>query len=296
MSSGSSDRGRPPVLRAALLGILLSAAAGPAAVFAKGISVSPAHLFADVKAGDEWSQTIAVSPADATRTRVSVSVDAFVLDADGNPQRGSRSGATADLAVETREVVLDGGRRESVTVRCRVPETAAGTLWAVVLFEAEPVERPGAGDKPVLVVTRLAVPVFLTVSGTERRDLRILGLDVVSATAGRVDVSARVRNEGNAVLRPTGLWTVEEAPGGAEPVELATADVEPAVILPGSTRVLHASLASKDRDKDSFAAASAPGGDRRRITAGLYLRFGTGSGDVRQAHAPVALGAAPVEQ
>jgi len=195
------------------------AAAGAAFLFwtpilcGKGVTVSPSSIFATVAPGGELSREIVLTPSSLSPTRVTISVDAFTLDLDGEPQRGpalSNAARTARLAIEPRAVILEDGKPKTISVRWTVDAAARGSFWAVVLFEVEPVRQIDEEDHSVDVVVRLAVPVFVTVEGASHPDLRIGELHAAPASDGGVEIEATLENGGDSVVRPSGVWALEE--------------------------------------------------------------------------------------
>lgn len=210
---------------------------------AKGLLVSPSRLWLTAAAGASVDETLVLTPTTAERTRVTVSIETFGLDADGRPWRGSGSetprSLTSLLDVDPKGLVIEDGKPVSLHVRLSPPARAGGSYWAAIALEVEPVETMGTDGTPIDVVTRLVVPVFVTVEGGSPSRLAVE--DVVARTAGNgtIELTATVENIGSDVVRTLAFLTLEE-PGPGSAVEVATGQVTGLTLLPGFPRRIRA--------------------------------------------------------
>lgn len=251
----------------------------PAVAWGKGLMVSPSNVYAVVPAGGELSREIVLTPSDSSDTKVTASVDSFTLGLDGEPERGTNGPRTAALTIAPSSFLLRSGRPETLTVRYVVDKAARGSFWAVILLDVEPVRQTDEDGKPLAVVTRLAVPVFVTVDGAAHSDLRITDVKSTSVGGERIELEATLENEGDSVAKVSGFWVLE-AGGATDRVELASSDVKDVLVLPGTRRRVRCVIA------EARAAARAESGE-------LLLRYGTAAGQT--ASARFALKASPAQ-
>jgi hypothetical protein len=230
---------------------------------AKGLLVSPSHLSVTAVHGASADETLVLTPATAETTHVAVSVETFGLDADGRPWRGPGSetprSLTSLLDVDASSLVLEDGKPVSLRVKLTPPEST-GSYWAALVLEVEPVETAGSPDVPIHVVTRLVVPVFVTVLGGAAPRLALEGLVARSMADGSVEITGTVENTGSEVVRTPVFLTLEEpSPGGA--IEVATREIPSLTFFPGFPRRIR-------------AVVSAPLSARGSLVAGVLIPYG----------------------
>lgn len=271
MSSGSFDPRRALGKRTGLSAAALLVLALPA--LADGLLVAPSNIRANLPAGGKLVRQIILTPTDRRPVRVRVTIEPFILDEEGTPDHGPGktpvSSRVAGLEVAPRELQLEGGSPGVLEVRCTAPPELRGTSWAAVLIDVETAGLTQERGRATIVITRVAVPVFVTVEGTERPDLTIEGLKAQWSPRGGIEFDAVLENRGNTVLRASGAWAAEKGS-----LELASEDFEEIVILPGFRRRLHGDLGGAL-------------GDARPISGHLWVRFGPGAGRVVDAQCEV---------
>jgi hypothetical protein len=235
MRSGSSR------IIALQIAFLASAASG------ESLLVNPARLYLQAAAGTTIEARVAVSGPVRT-----TALEGFTLDEEGMPilradahQRDLRDW----IRVEQRE-----DRDRAILLRVTVPSDAEGTYWAALVIDA----REAASE----ITTRACVPIFVTVAETER-----VALDLARSTArgagDRLDVTVRLVNDGNVVLRVP-LTVTAETIRGEQRLEVASATEPAVVVLPGSTRVVRLSLHVR-QDEPILVEAFALIGPERRL-------------------------------
>lgn len=243
--------------RTSLLAFLLL----PVPLAAKGLLVSPSHLFVD--ADENGERTLVLKPTTAEPTRVVIGVRTFVLDPDGRPLLGAHDAgnrARADLVTVEPGFVLLEGEPVTVSVRLHAPPEG-GSTWAAIVLDVEPVEASGGNGAPVAVVTRVVVPVVVTRGTSETASLAFEEVHARAETDG-IEVTALVRNDGPSVIRTFAEVTVEES-GSGHRVEIAQGRVPNLVLFPGIPRVVRARLVVAPPPKtDRFVHIFVPAGKR----------------------------------
>ena len=224
--------------------------------------VSPSAVYVVVPPGGELSTELVLTPSDPSDTRVTASVDAFTLSLDGEPQRGAGGPRTARLVIAPSAFLLQGGKPEKLSVRYTVEPSARGSFWAVIVLDVESVRQIDEEGRPLAVVTRLAVPVFVTVEGGTSSEVRIGDVRAVVAGGGQVELEATLENVGDSLARVSGAWLLE---GGDEKnrVELATSDLKDVLVLPGNRRRIRCVIAAGDAARADSASFSCATGRRR---------------------------------
>ncbi len=264
MSSGSSD-----AIRAAALALACFTTA-PFACGA-GVFAQPASLYLSAEAGGETGGDIALSPT-SERASVSIALSAFTIDEHGQP-RSCECELTRSIRswgdVSEHRLTLTAERRESVALHLTVPRGAAGSYWGAVMIEIDGTAPRGA----VRVRSRLAIPVFVTVRGTERAAAAVDALEAFTTADGGIVVEGRIANRGNVVIRAPITIVVESGPA-SEPIELASG-ADDVVVLPEAQRIFRLTV------NGAF-------GDPSRLRVTAWLRYASGSADLAEDNCPVS--------
>lgn len=273
MKCGSSEFWRLVVLASILIAVAPVASA-------IGILAQPANFYLNAAAGSVVEAQLTLFPT-ASDFAVAISLSPFTIDDHGQPRicrcRSDRALVEwTDLSVN--RLLLLPGNRNVVTIRIAVPPTAEGTYWSAVLIDgdvASPVGGVGASVRP-----RLAIPVFISVEGTDFADVKLGQLAAFRDSDGSVVVSGTVRNSGNTLVHAPLILAVEDDPDSS-PVELASVENAVITVLPGGKRVFRLRIAGE------FAAARA-----LRVTA--WVRFGSAPAAVAEGSCAVT-GAPPCD-
>ncbi|HTS03521.1 MAG TPA: hypothetical protein VMN04_13435, partial [Thermoanaerobaculia bacterium] len=94
----------------------------------------------------------------------------------------------------------------------------------------------------IQMVPRVVVPIVVTVSGTERRLVKIGGVRATKSGDG-VDAVCEIENTGNTAVLVSGAFTLERATGSGPAEEVAEAPVTAVTSLPGLKLRIRKSLA-----------------------------------------------------
>ncbi|WP_372789803.1 hypothetical protein [Paraconexibacter sp.] len=233
---------RIPLLLTALASLGLSCAVAPAgaATGLGGVSVAPASIDAEVRAGSALPP-ISVSNDTGRRVLVRAFVVPASQDLSGLPAfelgAASRRSGRSLATVSPARFALPAAGARSVSVRVRDPEprTGAGS-YGVVVFEAV---RGGDGttDEGSVVDARLRLTtnLLLTYPGKVRRTGEIVSLRAEqgpAAPARTLRFVARVRNPGRIHVRPTAVLRVRDDAGRL----VTRAGLTPGNVLPGADR------------------------------------------------------------
>lgn len=243
-----------------LLSILLFAGNAVAA----GLTVQPPSLYLTALRDAEIDEVIMISSTSAGATSVRFSASPFDMNENGRPARGKPSSRDLSGAIRLSadHAVLGAGQQFELRVRVRVPSLAEGSSWAAVFVEH-------TADH---VTTRIAVPIFVTVAGTERPNARVEIVEAYRLTSEVVVISALLHNDGNTVLRAPVAFSIETH----DAIEIASADRDAVLLLPGRGRLVEVHL------KGTFS-------DLAGVTANTFFRFGHDSSQVVIASTAVLL-------
>ena len=254
--------------------------AWPALASARGVVVSPVQLGMAGAAGATVSDVLTVSPARDEQTRVRVRLADFTKDEDGKvrelaPGANPRS-CKGWIEVDQAEFTTAGtGAPIQVRVTARIPAGASGSYWAIVGLEVPPPPNAAGQGAAIAVVPRVAIPVIVTVTGTERRAVSIGDVRARRGSAqGPIECSAVVENSGNVAVLIRGAFSLER-PGKdpADDLELASGEVGPLTSLPGTKMRVATHL--------TWAGPSAG------LVVQSYLRYGPEAEEAVQASAAV---------
>jgi hypothetical protein len=106
------------------------------------------------------------------------------------------------IRIDTNIVELDPAESVAIPYTVRVPEQAVGEFRGRLAFE-EPRDPSSAA---ITIGTRISVPIYVTIAGTEQFDIRIAALRFKSFDPAEAEVE--VQNHGNVYLRAKGTCTV----------------------------------------------------------------------------------------
>lgn len=231
MSSGSSNS-----LRAAAVGLACVLAAS--AAHAVGVFAQPASVYLHADAASAVESEISLSPTDGSVT-VSISVSPFTIDEHGKPRSCECAEARSIRSwgdVSEHRLALESGQRDRVVLRLSVPADASGSYWGAVLIDIDETPRQSGAR----IRSRIAIPVFVTVRGTESRRIELGTLTAFKSGDGIV-VEGSVTNRGNVVLHAPLALAVESG-SQSDPVELASIDDAILVVLPEGRRIFRLTI------------------------------------------------------
>lgn len=215
-----------------------------APAFAKGILASPTSVWMRVTPGESITAEISFAPTDQERVDLSLSMEPFSVDLEGKPVHGSEQQSPRSrpgLFTLDRDSITLRGSRQNVTVRFVPSPGATGSYWAAVIVETDPVRQSQSDGSDIAVVTRVIIPVFVTVTGTGSVGMKIEELTAVPGNKGEIEVSALLHNTGNTVIK-TPVFCALEDRSLTPSLEIASLESSPLVVLPGEQRRIRISL------------------------------------------------------
>ena len=158
-------------------------------------------------------------------------VDFGSIDAaDGRFDTINRSNAEW-ISLSHDRLVLQPGEAREVRVTIAVPENVAGTYWSAVFVQSQPQASDEAGTR-VVSIYRTAIKVYVTVSGTESAEGRVI--DVQIGDTDPLILYALFENTGNVELIATGEAQVIDRMGNV--VQEFT--IDEFKVLPGAQRIV----------------------------------------------------------
>ncbi len=155
-----------------------------------------------------------------------VSIDA----ADGRFDAINRSNA-GWVSLSHDRLVLQPDESRDVTVTVTVPEDASGTYWSAVFVQSQPQASDQAGTR-VVSIYRTAIKVYVTASGTEFSEGRVV--DVQVAETDPFILYALFENTGNVELVVTGEAQVIDRTGQV----IREYAIDEFKVLPGAQRIV----------------------------------------------------------
>jgi hypothetical protein len=99
------------------------------------------------------------------------------------------------------------GRNVKIPYKIRVPSQVSGEVLAFVFFSGPPQEGP---NQNVGIQLRQAIPIYLSVRGTERAALSVASATAGTGSAGELELFTNISLDGNAHIRPRGEWVVSD--------------------------------------------------------------------------------------
>jgi len=199
-------------------GLVLPFVFTPLALANPGLRVSGAKLIADVAPGQTITHTMTISIMDADPPLdMLVQVTGFGQSLEGAPQVLEASEDTSPfstrsfITLDTTSFHLDPGDSQQVTATISIPQdVSAGGRYALIDIRSQPIGEGGVG-----VVTAIAVPIALTIKGSELiHEGRITEVSTSDAISGQpVDIFTTLENTGNHHFKIKGEVTVSDAAG-----------------------------------------------------------------------------------
>ena len=266
-------------------GLVLPFVFAPLALANPGLRVSGAKLIADVAPGQTITHTMTISIMDADPPLdMLVDVTGFGQSLEGAPQVLEASEDTSPfsacsfITLDTTSFHLDPGDSQQVTATISIPQdVSAGGRYALIDIRSQPI-----GEGSVGVVTAVAVPIALTIKGSEPiHEGKITEVSTSDATSGQsIDIFTTFQNTGNHYFKIKGEVTVSNSQGEI----LDTIDVSLSLqsVLPTMSRQLKATF---------IPAAELPLGvysvkSRVMLEDGTLLDEASGSFEVKAPYVP----------
>lgn len=106
-----------------------------------------------------------------------------------------------------KNLLVRPGRNVKIPYKIRVPAGLSGEVLAFIFFSGSPQEGP---NENVGIQLRQAIPIYLSVRGTERAELSIATATAGTGSAGELELFTTMALDGNAHIRPRGEWVVTD--------------------------------------------------------------------------------------
>jgi len=195
-----------------------------------GLSVNPTRAEVTLTKGEAYGSAYNVRNGYNVPVDVRVETkDWFVL-----PENKKRGIVVSKwLSVSTPTVHLNPGEGADVQYKVVVPKKAQGSMVAMISFVSA---SPGIEG----INLAISVPVYVTVSGTEKIDWQIQEPKFL-LSGKKLQVSCPVKNSGNVYIRPAGL--IEIISG--DKVVMTLHFIEGRPVYPGSDRAYGATSESE---------------------------------------------------
>jgi hypothetical protein len=245
---------------------------------ARGLLVSPSQIGLVGAAGSTITETIYVSSSREEKNYVQVAISDFVRTIDGELREASADDVVRSckdwIDVDQNSFTSPEQGRVQLTLTARIPANAQGSYWALLSLRSVPPSRTGpAKGHGFRVVPRIAIPVLVTVTGTEKREMTITDFKVTSVADGVVDVEAVLENRGNVAVLFNGAFTLDRVAPPSEIIEVAEVPVEILTSLPGHKSRVKGRLEWKGALSD--------------LRAHSMFRYGPNANDVAEATAEI---------
>lgn len=217
----------------------------PSALAATGVSVDVSRVELSVQPGASVNHAVTVSnpgTAQDSTMKVSTYLRDFVFPASGDVQflgaGSTRNSLSKWLQFTPPEFILAAGQKQQIRYTVQVPAgTAPGLYWGVLFFKSDTDSSVASAAPPspasgVTVTYNIDVGQIIYVqvgSPTLNASLSTIGAEYAN---GQLNVSASIKNTGNALLRAAGRAQVIDANGQI----VTTLPIGESVALPGYTR------------------------------------------------------------
>lgn len=222
---------------AALLSTVLLGALPPAELAAVRFFVAPPTVQVEAIPGGMQTRVLNITNADSFKT---LHLKAYVGDWDlssNNDPVFSKAGTNVRSCapwIEINPVDFEVKPMSDAAVRFTlvIPDTAAGSHWAVIFFESLPESLPPYGGLGINLQARVGAIVYADALGTLERKVEIDGLGYRRKGYQDHSFTIRLANRGNACVRPKGTVTIRSA----ENKDILQAPLTEGALLPGRKR------------------------------------------------------------
>jgi hypothetical protein len=208
--------------------VLIAAAPAPARAQQAGVSMTPAIVERDLSSR-AVSAAVRVANGDPAPHDLTVEVTGLTHDLDGNPSFPPDPRAANALHPDVAAFTLAPGASREVTVTGSIPAGAGGIDAGLVVA----VVAPSGGQ----IGVRSEVAASLLFRGPkpwrEAIQVEAVQMGAPARAGGPVPIGAVVRNTGDVHGRPTGTARITY-----QGAVLATVELHPQLVLPGSARRL----------------------------------------------------------
>ena len=228
-----------------IAGLVLPFVFAPLALANPGLRVSGAKLIADVAPGQTITHTMTIGIGDVDPPLdMLVHVTGFGQSLEGAPQvledseDTSPFSARSFITLDTTSFHLDPGDSQQVTATISIPQdVSAGGRYALIDIRSQPI-----GEGSVGVITAVAVPIALTIKGSELiHEGKITEVSTSDATSGQpVDIFTTFQNTGNHHFKIKGEVTVSDASG--ETLDTISLPLTASSVMPTLLRQLKATF------------------------------------------------------
>lgn len=189
------------------------------------LTLTPARLEWNLPAGSAAEDTVTISNALDREEPLSVRLEAFALDRQGNLVSAADRSLCDRLEITPRAFTLAPRGHQAVRIRVQTAPQGEGTLACLVVFSGQP-RVGGQGGLRLALRPELGLAVYLTLAGTERPALR------ASVGGEGKELRLALENPGNVLQRLEGEVRVFDPSGDLR----LTFPLEPVPVFPGALR------------------------------------------------------------
>ena len=158
------------------------------------LQIDPLRMLIQVSAGQEQTGSITITNSKQTPVNVLISLQNSLLEGD-----------IEWLSLDKDSVFLEANQKANINYRVLIPEGVVGECNARIAFLENPV---ASGEQSMLSIkTKISIPFFASVKGTEIQDLEILSFEVNEDKSDEAKIV--IHNKGNVHVRPTGMCLVK---------------------------------------------------------------------------------------
>ena len=183
--------------------------------------VAPPTVNMEIMPGRMETQVLSVINQDSSR---SLYLRAYVQDWDikdnGETEflkaGAARRSCAGWIEINPVDMQVPPLTEQSVRFSVVMPESAAGSYWAVIFFESRPESLPLTQGVGVALNARVGSLIFVDALGTLDRQLELVGIGYRRTGYKSHEARVRLKNNGNAGLRPKGklyLRTLDDLSG-----------------------------------------------------------------------------------
>ncbi len=206
-----------------------------------GLSISPPTFELSANPGDTLRNSLRVDNVVDEPLEVTVSTRNFTaLGEEGGVDLSSRDNKyslASWISVSPSKVTIPARQSQVFDYTIAVPADASpGGRFGSIIFKTS--LKPVSGQSGVAVGQEIGTLVFLKIAGEVKEKASVASFETVGAfhDNGPVEFSARVKNEGNVQLRPTGTITISNFFGN----KVATIPINEQNVLPDAIRKMNA--------------------------------------------------------
>jgi P pilus assembly chaperone PapD len=166
------------------------------------LSISPTRIEVSVSRSEGYNNVLTVKNMEKVDINVSLRAEDWFKTSDG--LKKEKAPKFNWLTLEPMEFELKDGETKNVNIKVNIPQNANGELNGMIFVEGRPQE---VKEGSMTINTSVGIPIYVMIKGTEIFKAQVEDLSIVKTAP--LELSVRIKNSGNAHIRPSGTIEIK---------------------------------------------------------------------------------------